>query len=333
MLMTFTKEELLNQNKKNNKLNAKKTKEYFKTVQEETNFAKWTKNNEIIINEGKGYTDIEIYNVFSIRFMDNPIRFLGFYGAEQRIYDLIENPDQLSEFLGDLEGFIQRLNVDLDIQWNAAKNLNKTIWLNEFYLTLKQDLDKVFLSLKNSSFYIPDCNVTIKLESSVDRDYVDVYDLGNRIITIKMNNFSMESLDKLDKLLDEKKLLTRLKSISLASIFSKIELDENGLNNMFNDSFGYSYYDSKKRILKEIEKNVPGSLVRTVFTTVPMRAELYLSYFKFKVDYFKCDFGYYMYDFNNKRVIYKKTRQEIIDHCVEQIGKNQIQVELNKITR
>ncbi|MCK2000354.1 hypothetical protein MZM54_02985 [[Brevibacterium] frigoritolerans] len=331
MLMTFTKEELLNQNKKNNKLNVKKTKEYFRTVEKETNFAKWTKNNDITITEGKGYTDIDIYNVFSIRYMDE--RFLGFYGAEQRIYDLIENPDQLSEFLGDFENFIQRLNVDLDIQYNTAKNLDKTLWLNEFYLTLKQDLENVFLSLKNSSFYIPDCNVTIKLQSSVDKDYVDVSDLGNRIITIKMNNFSMESLDKLDKLLDEKKLLTRLKSISLAGIFSKIELDENDLNNMFNDSFGYSYYDSKKRIIKEIEKNVPGSLVRTIFTTVPMRAELYLSYFKFEVDYFKCDFGYYMYDFYNKSVIYTKTRQEIIDHCVEQIGKNQIQVELTKIIR
>lgn len=330
MLMTFTKEDLLNQNKKNIKLNAKKTKEYFKTVENETNFAKWTKNNEIIINEGKGYTDIEIYNVFSLRFTDN--KFLGFYGAEQRIYDLIENPDQLSEFLGDLEGFIQRLNVDLEIQWNAAKNLDKTIWLNEFYLTLKRDLDNVFLSLKNSKFYIPDCNVMIKLKSSVDKDYVDIDNSGNTI-TIKMNNFSMESLDKLDKLLEEKKLLARLKSISLASIFSEIELDENGLNNMFDDSFGYSYYDSKKRILKEIKNNVPGSLVQTVFTTVPMRAELNLSYFEFKVDYFKCDFGYYMYDFYNKRVIYKKTRQEIIDHCLEQIGKNQIQVELNKINR
>lgn len=324
------KSELIKKTKTKTKVDTKKLIQYLSEVEMKTGFEKWTNGREIKINESRTYQDIEIYNVVSIRFISETSEFLGFVQKYESLYDLIKNVKELSEFVDNFSQFLEKLTKNLDIKWNPREqaSLNQVKWISDFIIRLGETSDNLLFHFKRKELYIKDCGISIKFGYSHNENGVEIEKINN-FINIQVNRYDKSSIELLERTLEEKKIFEMIRSKGLSNVFTEKKIDKSLFDQVFTDRLGYGYHNVKERLLKYIDKAVPGPIFDVIYTT-DLRVETIKSpYMSFDMKYYKCDIGYYFLDMANKQVIYKETREELFKHCINRIVLSELNTQYN----
>lgn len=309
------------------RVNIKAFKSYVKEVEKETEFEKWTQDREVMESISRSNEDFDFYGVFTIRFIGESQRFLGFMQEENLIYDLLHKTDDLGLFMNHFNAFIDVLTNDLHITWNVneLQRLRRIRWITNFYIRLQQISKNLLFSIKRNTFYDKNSGVYISIQFSQELDFVDVK-VNNNSITIHINRFTEQAINKLEKQFEEKAVFQLLNAKNLSGMFSKnLELRPEEYENLYFNSINFNSHERQK-MMKYIEKSVPGPLLDVMYTTQYRKEVIEGPYMTFKMEYYKCDYGYFLFDLNRKCVIHKDTREEIFNLCMNNILLNMTKV-------
>lgn len=327
-MLNSIKNELIRKTKAKTKVDTKKFIKYMKEIEMKTGFEKWINNREIRINESRSYQDMEIYNIFSIRYMSETNQFLGFIQKYESLYDLVRNVKELPHFVDNLSQLLEELTQSLDIKWNPREqaSLNQIKWISDFIIKLGETSDNLLFHFKRKELFIKDCGMSIKFGYANEENAVEIE--GNKnSIGIQVNKYNKSSIELLDRMLEEKKIFEKIRSKELSNVFKEQRFDQRLFDDVFTDRMGYGYYDVKERLLKYIEKAVPGAIFDIIYTSDFRSETIHSPYMSFDMKYYKCDFGYYFIDMVNKQVICKETREELFKHCINRIILSELNVQ------
>lgn len=326
--------DVIKRNKTTTKVDTKKFVELVTAVAKDTGMDNWLTNQRIKYvgeNPSKSYQDFSIYGLVDVRYMKEGEKLLGFVSKLNNKYcskfeGMLNKTAHINSVLGVssefknfrlvYNKFIQELTSQLNLQWND-KSLNKVEWIYDFYEFLIDEYGDVLISFTTQNVYLKKYDEIIKL--------TEVFHEGGTIIGSE-NNQLCEYADSYDDVsLEKVKLKVRkfLKSKVLRCSGTKFKLGSMKLDNLASNIF-LEYKHSEKCmsiLLKGIEKEVPAPLIEVVLTSIPVNLKVGSSEVKFEAEYYKCDAGFYIFESEKKRVVFKETDTEMKTYLLEKIAK------------
>ncbi|WP_394555942.1 hypothetical protein C1N61_32670 (plasmid) [Priestia aryabhattai] len=324
--------DVIKQNKTTTKVDAKKFVELVTAIAKSTGMDKWLTEQKIkLVSEKKDYEDYSVYGLVRIKYMKETEKFLGFVGELNNKYrsefeGMINKTAHVASVLGVASEFknfrlvynkfIQELTAKLNLQWND-KSLNKIKWIYDFYEFLIDEYEDVLISFTTQNVYLKKYDEVIKL--------TEVFHKGGTIIgseNLQLCEYT-ESYDDVSLTKVKLKVKEYYKSKVLRCSGTNLKLGSAKLDNLVSNVFPeYKYSEkSKNTLLKSIEKGVPSPLVDVVLTSIPVNLKVGSSEIVFEAEYFKCDAGFYVFESEKKRVVFKETDGEMKTYLLERIAK------------
>ncbi|QJX79946.1 hypothetical protein [Priestia megaterium] len=326
-------EDVIKQNKTTTKVNAKKFIKLVTDVAKNTGMDNWLTNQTVkLVDETKSYQDFNIYGLVKVRYMKETSKFLGFVGELNNNYrskfeGMVTKTAHISSVLsisGEFKGFrstynqfIEELTSCFALQWNELY-LYKVQWIFDFYEFLCDEYEDVSISFTSQIVYLKKHDKMIKLTEVTHRGGGTIIGCQDVRLCEYIKYYNSESLE-----------MVRLK---LREIFNSktpdcsqknFELGSTKLDDLAYEIFPIHRHSEKWKntLLKSLEKSVPAPLVEVVLTSIPVNLKVGSSEAKFEAEYYKCDLGFYAFEFDKKRVIFKETETEIKTYLLEQIVK------------
>ncbi|WP_341285633.1 hypothetical protein [Priestia megaterium] len=324
--------DVIKQNKTTTKVNAKKFIKLVTDVAKNTGMDNWLTNQTVkLVDENKNYQDFNIYGLVKVRYMKETSKFLGFVGELNNNYrskfeGMVTKTAHISSVLrvsGEFKGFrstynqfIQELTSCFALQWNELY-LNKVQWFYDFYEFLCDEYGEVLISFTSQSIYLKKFDEVIKLTEVYHRG-MTIFSSVNVRLCEYIQSYDSESLEMVK---------TKVREIFMSKVSqgseTSFKLGSMKLNNLADDIFPeYRHSEKWKTILlRSLEKSVPLPLVEVVLTSIPVSVKMWREEVSFGAEYYKCDAGFYVFETEKKRVIFRKTETEIKTYLLEQIAK------------
>ncbi|WP_088363362.1 hypothetical protein [Bacillus cereus] len=329
----WTKEDIIKKLKASYKVNEKKMNIFVAELSEITGLHNWIKNKTVIVKETSSYQDIEFFETFSLRLMKSDGEVLFFLETMGNMYNMLNSSKEFPDYIKAVERFIEGFSNVVPLKWNDTEvtKFKSVKWIANFHQRLLSEYDVMF-NLGRMTFFIKDCNIEIRLKWVMARELQNVFE-SNEGFVIEYDNLGTDSVKDLEQLLEQSNMFEKLKGKALTEAFGS-NFDYELINEeLFNDRLGYGMYSAKPRVMKYIEKSVPGTLFETLFTLVCRAISVQQPYYSFKIDYYKCDAGYFFIDLTDKKVIYMETEDQMIAHCLESIQKQPKKILVQDVIR
>lgn len=317
----WIQEDVIKKNKTAYKVNHKKLNIFVKELSEVAGLHKWTQNKTIEVNEASSYQDIEFFGTFSLRLMKHDGKLLIFLRTIGQMYDMLTCSKEFPEYFKAIERFIEGFSEVVPLKWNDTEvtKFKSIKWIADFHQTLLNNFDVMF-NLGRMSFFIKECNTEIKFKRVMSSEFQRVFE-SDKGFVIEYDDLGPDSVKQLELLLEQSNMFEKLNARLLTGTFAS-NIDYERLNEeLFNDRIGYGMYSAKPRIMKYIEKSVPGTLFETLYTLVCRAISVQQPYYSFSIDYYKCDAGYFFINLTDKEVIFMESEEQMISHCLESIQK------------
>lgn len=325
-------EDVIKQNKMTTKVNAKKFINLVTDVAKNTGMDNCLTNQTVkLVDENKSYQDFNIYGLVKVRYMKETSKFLGYVGELNNNYrskfeGMVTKTAHISSVLsvsGEFKGFrstynqfIQELTSCFALQWNELY-LNKAQWIYDFYEFLFDEYEDVSISFTSQNVYLKKYDEMIKLREGYHNSGT-IIGCENVRLSEHIKYYNSESLE-----MAKLKVREMFNSKAPECSQKNFELGSTKLDDLAYDIFPMHKHSEKWKntLLRSLEKCVPSPLVEVVLTSIPVNLKVASSEAKFEAEYYKCDAGFYVFESEKKRVIFRKTETEMKTYLLEQIAK------------
>lgn len=269
------------------------------------------------------YQDFNVYNIFRIRYIEETSNFYIYFNRPSDISDVLLSNKEYSILMSRVVNVVAVLDDALELVWseNETKTYEECKWFALFYQFLNMHFEDVLISFEDRSFFIKECGMEIKVKPTKNKSGFEKISFYDKEIRICIDQFNEHIIALLEKELREKQVIEKLSAKTLTYTFATNESHRKEMRELLvtrlRDVF---YFDSSEELLECVEKSISGPIFDVVFTTSSKVEVIKKDYFLFQLKYCKCDYGYYVFNWEEKKIILKRTKEELLQHCLKFIN-------------
>lgn len=316
----WDKDDLFKEYKKGYKVVPKKLNIFMREIAKSTGLHKWIQNKTVVVEDSRSYQDVDVYDTFTIKMVKDTGETRIYFKTLGEMYNTLRNSEEFPEYFETIKKFISKFEETVPLRWNDSElaKCESYSWIAGFHQHLLNEFNVLF-NLETQTFYIKDTHTEIKIERVINQDLQQIIEEDNSFV-IKQYCMKDTKVAHLEMLLKENEVFEKLRSRMLSSAFVT------GINY---EDINYDLFVKKvtkgtskafvKRLMKNIEKKVPSELFNALFTLAKKGITVKQPFYSFRVEYYKCDAGYFCISLEDKRVIYMESEEELVSYCLDSI--------------
>jgi hypothetical protein len=308
-------------------LDQERVLQFFFDTMQETDLCRWVKNGDVKVEEKHGTLVYNFKGLFSIRYFIKEKEFDFLYFTELNFFDVIGSSKEYLSLIASLENTLGIFNSILDLQRyeNCENELEKFVWISSLYNRLAKEYDHLIFDVRKNTFYIGENGLMIVITDASKEGRNTVNFKGIKM-EIRLKKLNKKFKEKVDGLISHNDFKDKLNARMLSNTFRTEDELEYDLGLIFNGKTGHQYIKDVSNILAYMERDLSDSIFNIIYTMAEKSLVINNSYIRFNVKYYKYDSGYFLIDGDRNRIVYKKTVEGILSHCLKVVECSEFKV-------